>query len=360
MLSTIEDAIAAFSAGQFVIVADDEGRENEGDLILPAAAATDERIGFMIRHTSGVLCVPAPGTVLDRLALPLMVSQNEEPFRTAYAVSVDLRRLAGGTGISAADRAATIRALASTESAAEDFIRPGHIFPLRYRDGGVLARAGHTEATVDLSVLAGHSPVGVLAELNHDDGTMMRLPDLLAFGAEHTIPVITIEELIRYRLSQERLVERLHSTAFAKAGHRVVAHTYRWNPDGSTHVALVTEQLGSTPIVRVQRSCAAGDVFGSPGCDCGADLDESLRQVFASADGGVVVHITGGGCFATPAAADEERTHGLGAQILRDLGVTDMRLLTRSGSDYPALNGFGITIVDRVKLDATTVGTRRL
>ncbi|MBV9214164.1 MAG: 3,4-dihydroxy-2-butanone-4-phosphate synthase, partial [Actinobacteria bacterium] len=262
MRSSIEEGIRAVAAGEFVIVADDEDRENEGDLILAAERATPEKLAFMIRHTSGIICQPMTGEQLDRLDLPQMVLNNTETRRTAFTVSVDAR--AGtATGVSAADRAHTVTMLADPDAQPKDFLRPGHIFPLRYREGGVLKRAGHTEAAVDLARLAGLRPSGVIGELTNDDGTMMRMPELEAFADEHGIPLITVADLIAHRYTTERIVERVRESAVSTESGRWTYRVYRSRIEGgSEHLALVMgEVAGDDPVLtRVHRSCLAGDV----------------------------------------------------------------------------------------------------
>nr|WP_326491768.1 3,4-dihydroxy-2-butanone-4-phosphate synthase [Myxococcus stipitatus] len=364
-LSSIEDAITDIREGKFVIVADDEDRENEGDLIMAAEMVTPEHLAFMVRHTSGIVCQPMLADRLDALRLPQMVADNNESHRTAFTVSVDFRH-GTSTGVSAADRAKTIRALVDPTTQADDFLRPGHIFPLRYREGGVLRRAGHTEATVDLSRLAGLAPSGILCELVKDDGTMMRMPDLKAFAREHDLRVITIADLIEYRRRKDRLVRREpgQHTVTTRYGE-FTALTYTWLPDNAKSLVLVKGDPASRPsaLVRLHAACAMGDVFGSPSCNCNALLDQALARI-AREGTGVLVYLPGmhGDDFGihhkrnTDGSSDlrggphETRDLGMGCQILNDLGVRSLQVMTNTDITYRGLAGFGLTIDKRVPL----------
>jgi 3,4-dihydroxy 2-butanone 4-phosphate synthase/GTP cyclohydrolase II len=370
-LAPIERALEALRDGRFVVVADDEKRENEGDLILAAQSATPEKIAFMVRHTSGLICLPTTGERLDELDIPMMVADNTDNFQTAFTISVDH---AGDTttGISAADRARTILAFVDPNTKPADFRRPGHIFPLRYQEGGVLVRPGHTEASVDLARLAGMYPAGVLCEIVNDDGSMMRGESLEAFAAEHDLPMITIEDLVAYRWRTEHLVERVSEATLPTqyGDFRVVG--YRSTTDGSAHVALVRGEVsGATGVLtRVHSVCLTGDVFGSLRCDCGAQLDEAMRLI-AGEGRGVIVYNTahegrGIGILDKLAAyalqeqgldtvdanrqighADDRRHYGVDAQIIADLGVDTVRLLTNNPDKMEQLQRYGIDIVDR-------------
>jgi 3,4-dihydroxy 2-butanone 4-phosphate synthase/GTP cyclohydrolase II len=371
----IEQVLEDLRQGKLVIVTDDAQRENEGDLILAGEKATPQLISFMIRYTSGVICVPMAGEDLDRLELPLMTVRNTESMRTAYTVSVDASE-GIATGISAADRARTIRLLADPTTRSEDLVRPGHVFPLRYRPGGVLQRAGHTEAAVDLARLAGLSSVGVLAEIVNDDGSMARLADLLAFKAQHGLKMCSIEDLIAYRRSRERLIEREQVTMVTTDDGDFQLHVYRSVIDGVNHVALVKGDVaGDMPtLVRVHSECLTGDVFGSLRCDCGPQLHAALQQI--SREGrGILVYMRQEGRGIGLAAkvhayklqqagfdtveANERlgfpmdlREYGLGAQILVDLGVKHLRLLTNNPKKVVGLEGYGLNIVEQVPLRA--------
>jgi 3,4-dihydroxy 2-butanone 4-phosphate synthase/GTP cyclohydrolase II len=370
----IENAIAAVSRGELVVVVDDADRENEGDLIMAAEKITPETMAFMIRHTSGVICMPVEGHRLDELQLPLMVANNTESQRTAFTVSVDAVH-GTTTGISAADRATTVRTLLDPRTRAEDLARPGHIFPLRYRDGGVLKRAGHTEASVDLARLAGCYPAGVLAEVVNDDGSMARLPSLERFAADHGLQVISIADLIRYRRHREKLVRRVSEARIPTRHGDFTAYVFASLLDGVEHMAFVRgEVAGATDVlVRVHSECLTGDVFGSLRCDCGVQLDLALERVAAEGEG-VVVYLRGHegrgiglghklrayrlqdqGRDTVEANVElgfpvDSREYGIGSQILVDLGITTMRLMTNNPSKYGGLEGYGLEIVERVPL----------
>ncbi|MBV9488553.1 MAG: bifunctional 3,4-dihydroxy-2-butanone-4-phosphate synthase/GTP cyclohydrolase II [Verrucomicrobia bacterium] len=373
----IEEVLADFRQGKLVIVTDDANRENEGDLILAAEKATPELISFMIRYTSGVLCVPMTGEALDRLDLPLMTLRNTESMRTAYTVSTDARE-GVTTGISAADRAHTIRLLADPNTSPQDLVRPGHIFPLRYRPGGVLRRAGHTEAAVDLARLAGLRPAGVLAEVVNDDGTMARLPDLVQFKRRHGLKMCSIADLIAYRRSREKLIERDQVVRLPTDYGEFRLHVYRSVVDGVHHLALVKDQLtGERPtLVRVHSECLTGDVFGSRRCDCGHQLHAALKRI-DEAGAGVLVYMRQEGRGIGLAAKIEAyklqeagfdtveanerlgfpmdlREYGLGAQILVDLGVRNIRLLTNNPKKVIGLQGYGLNIVEQLPMKTTS------
>jgi 3,4-dihydroxy 2-butanone 4-phosphate synthase/GTP cyclohydrolase II len=373
----IDSAIAAIARGEFVIVVDDEDRENEGDLIMAAQHVTPEAMGFMIRHTSGVICLPLEGERCDELQLPLMVSNNTEIQRTAFTVSVDARD-GIATGISAADRSTTVATLIDPASKPDSLARPGHIFPLRYREGGVLKRAGHTEAAVDLARLAGSYPSGVLAEITNDDGTMARLIELEKFAEDHSLLMISIADLIRYRRQREKLVRRVSQARIPTRYGDFNAHVFESILDGVEHIAFVRGDISNEEnvLVRVHSECLTGDVFGSLRCDCGVQLDFALEKV-AEAGSGVVVYLRGHegrgiglghkidayklqdqGRDTVEANVElgfsaDSREYGIGSQILVDLGVTTMRLMTNNPAKYGGLDGFGLEIVERVPVSVT-------
>jgi 3,4-dihydroxy 2-butanone 4-phosphate synthase/GTP cyclohydrolase II len=372
----IEAAVAAVSRGEIVVVVDDEDRENEGDLIMASEFATPEKIAFFVRHTSGVICAPLTGERLDELDIPLMVRENTESQRTAFTYSVDYRHDTS-TGISAADRSRTIQALIDPATRPGDLARPGHIFPLRYADGGVLKRAGHTEAAVDLARMAGLYPAGVLCEIVNDDGTMARVPDLVEFCREHDLLLISIAELIRYRRQNEKLVKRVAEARIPTDWGDFTGYVYESLLDGEQHVALVkgAVQGEDDVLVRVHSECLTGDVFGSLRCDCGIQLDAAMRKI--AEDGqGVLVYLRGhegrgigiGHKIRAYSLQDQgrdtvdanlelglpvdSREYGIGAQILVDLGITTMRYMTNNPAKYGGIEGFGLEITERVPLES--------
>jgi len=368
----IEEAVAAIAAGELVVVVDDEDRENEGDLIMAAVHATPEKLAFVIRHTSGLICAPLTNERASLLDLPLMVDQNTESMRTAFTVSVDHMR-GTTTGISAADRSATVRSLADETTVATDLARPGHIFPLRARAGGVLKRAGHTEASVDLCQLAGLPPVAVICEMVNDDGTMARLPQLTSFAREHGLVLISIADLIRYRHRHEKLVQRVGEARIPTQWGDFQCIAFRSTLDDSEHVAMVHGDVRGQEnvLVRVHSECLTGDLFGSYRCDCGVQLHNAMARIAAEGNG-VLVYLRGhegrgigighklrayqlqeNGVDTVDANLQlglpvDSREYGIGAQILNDLGITTMRLLTNNPHKYGGLEGFGLRIVERV------------
>jgi 3,4-dihydroxy 2-butanone 4-phosphate synthase/GTP cyclohydrolase II len=365
-LSSVEEALDALRAGMPVLVTDDEDRENEGDVVLAAETLTEEWMAWTIRHTSGYICAPMPEATADRLRLPLMVADNRDPLRTAYTVTVDA---AAGvtTGISAADRTHTVRTLAAADSTPDSLIRPGHVVPLRAREGGVLVRPGHTEAAVDLCRLAGLAPVGAIGELVNDDGTMMRLPEVLATGADHGLPVISIAHLVAWRQRHDR-VERLAETVLPTEHGTFAVTGYRDVLTGAEHLALVSPRglTGRAPLVRLHSECLTGDVLGSQRCDCGPQLERSLQRV--AAEGGVVVYLRGHegrgvgliaklqayalqdqGFDTVDAQVElglpiDDREYAAGAAILTDLGTRTVRLLTNNPMKVNSLREHGIEV----------------
>ncbi len=371
-MTAVDRAVQALAAGEFVLVVDDEDRENEGDLIVAAETTTEEQIAFMVRHTSGLICVPLTGDRLDELGLPLMVVQNTESYRTAFTISVDV---IGGTttGISAADRAATIRALADRRFGAADFARPGHVFPLRYTPGGVLLRPGHTEATIDLLRLAGRTPAGVLCELVNDDGTMMRGAALRSFATGNGLPLLTIGELVAHRWRTESLVTREAEADLPTDEGEFRAIGFRSKLDDSEHVALVMGDVEGAEgvLTRVHSACFTGDVLGSQRCDCRAQLLMAMRRIGAEGRGIVVynrLHEGRGIGLLNKLSAyrlqDEGhdtveanmvlgfdadlRNFALDAQILASLKVSSVRLMTNNPDKPRQLERYGITVAERV------------
>jgi len=375
--STIEEAVAAFGRGEIVVVVDDANRENEGDLIMAAESATPEKIAFFLSHTSGLICMPMLGERLDALELPPMAADNTDPNRTAFTIAVDAHH-GTTTGISAVDRSATIAALIDPATGPSDLRRPGHLFPLRYREGGVLNRAGHTEAAVDLARLAGRYPAGVLAEVVSEDKTgMARLPELQRFAATHGLPLITIADLIRSRRQREKLVKRVADARVPTEWGDFTAYVYESLLDGEHHVAMVkgAVQGEEDVLVRVHSECLTGDALGSMRCDCGVQLRSAFEKV--AAEGlGVVLYLRGHegrgiglahklqAYTLQDAGHDtvdanlalghpvDSRKYGTGAQILVDLGITTMRLLTNNPAKRAGLDGYGLEIVERVPLQS--------
>jgi len=372
--ATIEEAVAAIGAGGMVIVVDDESRENEGDFVMAAERVTPDAINFMATHGRGLICMPLAAERLDELQIPPMTDANTSAQGTAFHVSVGAKGLIT-TGISAADRAATVRVAIDPATRPEDLSRPGHVFPLRARPGGVLERAGHTEAAVDLARLAGLYPAGVICEIMNADGTMARRPELEVVASEHGLLMVTVEDLIRYRRRTERLVESIAEVRLPTAFGLFMAYAYRSVLDGSTHLALVVGEVAGKDdvLVRVHSECLTGDVFHSLRCDCGAQLEEAMRRVQAEGQG-VVLYLVGHegrgiglankmqAYMLQERGADtveanealgfpaDMRDYGIGAQILVDLGLSSVRLLTNNPKKLVGLEGYGLRVTEQVPL----------
>ena len=381
--AAVEEIIAAIGRGEMVIMVDDEDRENEGDLIFAAEAADPAKMGFVLRHSSGIICLPIEGERLDELEVPMMVARNTDVRRTAFTVSIDAAE-GTTTGISAADRTRTVLAVLDPETRPQDLARPGHMYPLRYEPGGVLKRAGHTEAGVDLARLAGMYPAAVLAEVMNDDGTVAMLPDLQKFADEHGLLIGTIADLIAYRRQQEKLVERIVEARIPTQYGSFQAFGYRSLVDERQHMALVYGEVGDGEgvLTRVHSECLTGDVFGSLRCDCGDQLDQALARV-SEAGRGVVLYIRGhegrgigllhklaaynlqdGGMDTVDANVNlglpvDARDYGVGAQILYDLGVRSMRLLTNNPKKRAGIEGYGLSIIEQVPLSVNPTDENR-
>jgi 3,4-dihydroxy 2-butanone 4-phosphate synthase/GTP cyclohydrolase II len=382
-LCSLEEGLEELKAGRFLIVVDDENRENEGDLVMPAQMVTPEAVNFCVTHARGLVCMPVIGERLDELQIPLMVIENgSEKNQTAFTVSIDYN-LDTTTGISAGDRSATILAMLDPATKPDEFTRPGHIFPLRYHPGGVLARAGHTEAAVDLCEMVGMYPAGVICEVMAEDGTMSRLPQLEEFAEEHGLKILSIAQIIAQRRRTERLIERVAEARLPTRYGQFTAIAYKSHVDTGEHIALtIGEWTADEPVmVRIHSECLTGDVFGSMRCDCGEQIDLALKQISEEGSGvflymrqegrGIGLHnkikaysLQDQGLDTVEANETlgfepDLRHYGVGAQILRDLGVRKLNLLTNNPKKVAGLSGFDLEIVDRIPVEAEVTDENR-
>ena len=382
-LCSLEEGLEELKAGRFLIVVDDENRENEGDLVMPAEMVTPEAVNFVVTHARGLLCMPIIGERLDELQMPLMISANgSEKNQTAFTVSVDYN-VNTTTGISAGDRAATILAMLDPAAKPEEFTRPGHLFPLRYHPGGVLARAGHTEAAVDLCEMVGMYPAGIVCEIMAEDGSMSRLPELERFADEHGLKILSIAQIIAQRRRTERLIERVAEARLPTRYGPFQAIAYKSHVDTGEHIALtIGEWTEEEPVlVRIHSECLTGDVFGSMRCDCGEQIDLALQQISQEGNGiflymrqegrGIGLHnkikaysLQDQGLDTVEANETlgfepDLRHYGVGAQILRDLGVRKLNLLTNNPKKVVGLSGFDLEIVDRIPVEAEVTDENR-
>ncbi len=378
----IEEAVEDIRQGRMVIVVDDEDRENEGDLTIAADRVTPEAINFMAKHGRGLICLPMTRERLDALQVPMMVDDNSSKFNTAFCVSIEARKNVS-TGISAADRAATVRAAIDPDTRPEDLARPGHMFPLRAESGGVLRRAGQTEAAVDLARMAGLYPAGVICEIMNEDGTMARVPELMEFAAEHELKIINIADLIRHRLGTERFVKRVASPHLPTRFGDFTLHAYENEFDNKTHVALVMGDVadGEPVLIRVHSECLTGDAFFSARCDCGPQLEIAMRRI-AEEGRGIIVYLRqegrgiglvhklrayelqDGGADTVEANEalgfpPDQRDYGIGAQILTDLGASKLRIMTNNPRKFVGLSGYNLEIVERVPIEIEPTETTR-
>lgn len=374
-LNTIEEALAEIKNGNFVVVVDDEDRENEGDLIIAAEAITPEKVNFMETHAKGLLCVPLTGERCDELDLPMMVTSNTSVHATPFTVSVDLLGHGCTTGISSFDRSQTILALANKETKPEDLGRPGHVFPLRARDKGVLSRVGHTEAAVDLAKLAGMQPAGVLIEIKKEDGEMARLPELIEFSKEHNLKIISVADLVKYRLERETLIEKGTEVKMPTEFGDFHLIPFRQKSNGLEHIALIkgTWTKDEPILVRVHSSCMTGDIFGSKRCECGEQLHKAMEMIQKEGKGAIVYLNQEGRGIGLMAKMEayklqeegldtvdanlhlgynaDERDYGVGAAILRDLNVCKMRLMSNNPIKRVGLESFGLEVVENVPIE---------